>query len=294
MRSSPALPASSQGPVVLTGPDVAAMRIKSRDGSQKVSLLPALCVGSGSGRGNGYGRNVGVTRSREPPVAGSLTAGSGRWVIRRVPSIRSRRDCRTGRHRGTRAVVLRRSLGLSRRASGREQQGCGRQNEDILCHEVSFLCKAWATHLLKTSCLRPVGSRRHNPKISLAPSFARLPRARAAMCATAPVAEVGAKSLDPHSALTRLALEVEELDARNSARNDWQKTVDCSCSSRDPPPPHVCEIKCAPALVPAIIDLVIRGNPVTRLLPLSAAQLDPAGHLLEARHQPAQAPQMKK
>ena len=81
--------------------------------SQKTSLLSALCVGSGSGRGDGYGRNVGVTSGRKPLIARSLTASSGWWVIRRVPCIRAGRDCRTGRHWRTRAVILRRRLGLS-------------------------------------------------------------------------------------------------------------------------------------------------------------------------------------
>ncbi len=140
VRMSPAFQHLRQGPFRLTGPDVPSMRVSRAAGDfQKSSLLSALCVGSRGGRGNRYGRNVGVTRSREPLVTGSLTAGSGSWVIRRVPSIRSRRDCRTGRHRCTGAIILRRCLGLSRRASAREQEGCGRQNESILCHVVSFL-----------------------------------------------------------------------------------------------------------------------------------------------------------
>src|SRR3954470_21959185 len=102
-------------------------------------LLSALCVGSGSGRGDGYGRNVGVTIGRKPFIAGSMTGGSGWWVIRRVPRVRSRCDCRTGRHRRTRAVILRRCLGLRRGEPTREQQGHGGQKEGIVSHSLSFL-----------------------------------------------------------------------------------------------------------------------------------------------------------
>jgi hypothetical protein len=84
-------------------------------------LLAARCIGSGSGRADGHGRHVGVTISRKPLIAGSLTAGSGWWVIRRVPRIRAGRDCRTGRHRRTRTVILRRRLGLSRGDPGCEK-----------------------------------------------------------------------------------------------------------------------------------------------------------------------------
>ena len=113
-----------------------------RQPARAAPLLAARCIGSGSGRADGHGRNVGVTICRKPLIAGSLTAGSGWWVIRRVPRIRAGRDCRTGRHWRTRAVILRRRLGLSRRDPAREQQGCGGQSEGILCHVVSFLCSA--------------------------------------------------------------------------------------------------------------------------------------------------------
>src|SRR4051812_8581884 len=102
---------------------------RPRGGSQKEPLLSALCVGGRSGRGDGYGCNVGVTSGRKPFIPGCLTAGSGWWVVRRVPRIWPGRDCRAGRHRRTRAVILRRRLGLSRRDPAREQQGCSGQNE---------------------------------------------------------------------------------------------------------------------------------------------------------------------
>jgi hypothetical protein len=120
-------------------------------GSQKVSLLSALCVRSGSGRCNGYGRYIRVARSREPLVARSLTAGSRRRVIRRVPCIWPRCNSRTGRHRRTGTVILRRCLGLSRRTSVRKQQGCGRQYESRLCHGVSLLVTPRASHLPETN-----------------------------------------------------------------------------------------------------------------------------------------------
>src|SRR4051794_25942495 len=111
---------------------VESIRRRARRPSKQRPKLSALCVGSGSGRGDGYGRNVGVTIGRKPLVAGSLTTSSGWWVIRRVPRIRAGRDCRTGRHRRTRAVILWRRLGLRRGDPAREQQGGDGQNEGIL------------------------------------------------------------------------------------------------------------------------------------------------------------------
>src|SRR4051812_38512002 len=102
--------------------------------TQQRPVLSAPCVGSGSGRSDGYGRNVGVTIGRKPLIAGSLTASSGWWIIRRVSRIWAGRDCRTGRHRRTRGVILRRRLGLSRGGPAREQHGGGGQNEGILSH----------------------------------------------------------------------------------------------------------------------------------------------------------------
>jgi hypothetical protein len=96
--------------------------------------LSALRIGSRSGRGYGYGRDVGVSVGRKPLITGSLTASSSWLVVGRTASIWSRRDCRTGRHRRPGAVILWRPLGLRRGYSGCEKHGCGRQDQGIFGH----------------------------------------------------------------------------------------------------------------------------------------------------------------
>jgi hypothetical protein len=63
----------------------------------------------------------------------------------------------------------------------------------------------------------------------------------------------------------------------------------------DPPPPPVVKSKCTPAVVRQIIDLGETGEiPWRDCCRCRLHSWIAAGHLLEARHQPAQAPQMKK